>query len=354
MKQGRTSQHPPRAGIKDLARSVGMSVSTVSRALNGYSDVSQETRRKIEAAAREIGYRPNYAASVLRNQQTQTVAFMVSKPWTKFVDPFFLGLLDGLEMALQARGYDLQVVMARELDSELPILQRLVERGRCDGVLFGRTRPQDDRVDYLIENGFPFAALGQTERNDHDWIDRDHFAIARQATQRLIDLGHTRIAMLSTPLRYTYSNHALRGYRAALAEAGLPHDPALEGECFLSRRTGEEVFTELVVGGLGPTAVFCGNDTIAMSAMQGMTRLGLHPGRDTAVIGCDDVPLAAHTQPALTTFAQDLDAIGMRMGMMILSRLSGRQETQGVTVETNLVLRDSDCPLHTNATHSVR
>jgi LacI family transcriptional regulator len=333
-----------RPGIRDVAARVGLSVSTVSRALNGYADVKRETRRRVEAAAAELGYRASHAAATLRSNQTQTITFMVSKPWTKFVDPFFLGLLDGVELVLQAQGYDLQVVMAREFDQEIEIIRRTVERNRCDGLLFGRTRPEDERIDYLQARGFPFVTVGQTRRNDHDWIDRDHVAIGREATERLIRLGHRRIAHLSTPHRYTYSLDGRSGYREALAAAGLPSDPRLEVECFLSRRTGGEAMTELVTTGAAPTAIVCGNDMIAISAIEAMGRLGLVAGRDVAVIGCDDMPIAAHMRPALTTFSQDLDALGLRLGRMILARLGGAAEPQQELVASRLIPRDSDGP----------
>ena len=335
---------PRNPNIRDVAAHVGMSVSTVSRALNGYGDVNAETRKKIEEAAQALGYRASFAASTLRSSQTQTVTFMVSKPWTKFVDPFFLGLLDGIEMVLQAQGYDLQVVMAREFESEIDVIRRTVERNRCDALLFGRTRPEDERIDYLQERGFPFVTIGQTLRNDHDWIDRDHFRIGQVATERLIRLGHRRIAYLSTPYRYTYSGHARDGYRRALEMAGIAHDPALEDECFLSRSTGADAMARLLSSGADPTAVFCGNDMIALSAIEAMRSFGLEPGQDIAVIGCDDMPMAAAARPALTTFSQSLDALGMRMGRMILNKLRGTEETLQDLIEATLIVRDSDMP----------
>ena len=129
------------------------------------------------------------------------------------------------------------------------------------------------------------------------------------ATERLIRLGHTRIAHLTTPLRYTYSVHALHGYRDALDAHGIGHDPALEIECYLSRKTGADAVTELITRGVGPTAIFCGNDVIALSAMEAMRQCGIRPGPDMALIGCDDVPVAAHVGLGLTTFRQDLDAL---------------------------------------------
>lgn len=330
--------------IRDVAAKVGMSVSTVSRALNGYADVNAETRKRVQQTAELLGYRASFAAATLRSHQTHTITFMVSKPWTKFVDPFFLGLLDGVEMMLQARGYDLQVVMAREFDQELDIIRRAVERNRCDGLLFGRTRPEDERIDYLQERGFPFVTIGQTARNDHDWVDRDHFVIARTATERLLRLGHRRIAYFSTPYRYMYSIRARDGYRTALEAAGIAFDPTLEVECFLSQRTGGDAMSALLSRGIEPTALFCGNDMIALSAIEAMRTFGLEPGRDISVIGCDDMPIASAVRPALTSFSQNLDAIGTRMGRMILAKLSGETARMQQVVDSHLICRETDLP----------
>ncbi len=333
-----------RLGIRDVAEQTGLSVSTVSRALNGYSDVKLETRRKVEAVAERLGYRASFAASSLRSKQTNTVTFMVSKPWTKFVDPFFVSLLDGVELSLQARGYALQVIIAREYETEFGIIRNSVERGRCDGLLFGRTRPEDERIEWLQERGFPFVTVGRTDRSDHDWVDVDHYKIGYRATERLIQLGHARVAHLTTPLRYTYSNHALRGYRDALDMHGISHDPALEIECYLSRKTGADAVTEMITRGAGPTAIFCGNDVIALSAMEAMRRFGIRPGHDMALIGCDDIPVAAHVGTGLTTFRQDLDALGMRLGRMIVAKLSGDAGPHQQLIEAELILRGTDLP----------
>ena len=322
----------------------GVSVSTVSRALNGYADVNAETRRKIEAAAEAIGYQPSYAAAMLRRNQTNTVTFMVSKPWTKFVDPYFLGILDGLEMALSAHGYDLQVVMARDFDQEINVIRRVVDRNRSDALLFARTRPIDERVDWLEARDFPFVTVGQTLRNSHSFIDRDQERIGRDSVKRLAALGHACIGHLTTPKRYTYTHKTIQGFKEGMALCGLTHDPALEVECLLSSRNGEEAVTELFARKTAPTALVCGNDLIAISAMDGLRRLGLRPGVDVALIGCDDMPLAAHVRPSLTTFSQDLGAIGMRLGRIVLARLQGDlTPVQGI-IETKLVVRESDCP----------
>lgn len=332
-----------RSGIRAVATAAGVSVSTVSRALNGYADVNADTRRRIEATAEALGYQPSYAAAMLRRNQTNTVTFMVSKPWTKYVDPYFLGILDGLELSLSAQGYDLQVVMARDYDLELDVIRRVVDRNRSDALIFARTRPEDARVDWLESRGFPFITVGQTLRNSHSFIDRDQVKIGRESVRRLAALGHKRIAHLTTPLRYTYTHNTIRGFLEGMDQCGIVYDPKLDFECFLSRRNGEEAVTELFTSGTPPTALVCGNDLIAISAMDGLKRLGLRPGIDVALIGCDDMPLAAHVRPALTTFNQDLGAIGLRLGRMILARLRGDHTPVQALIETQLVIRESDC-----------
>lgn len=334
----------PRRDIRSVAREAGVSVSTVSRALNGYADVNADTRRRVQEAAERLGYRASHAATTLRSNQTNTVTFMVSKPWTKFVDPYFLAVIDGLELALSTHGLDLQVIMARDFESEIDVIRRSVERNRSDALIFARTRPQDERIDWLEERGFPFITIGRTLRNSHSYVDRDQARVGQESVRRLVALGHRRIGLLATPFRYNYSHLTRQGIQEALAAAGLSHDPALEVECFLSRRTGEEAVTELFMRGQRPTALICGNDLIAISAMDGLRRLGLKPGEDVAIIGCDDIPIAAHMRPALTTFGMDLEALGIRLGQMVLTRLGGDAAVRQELVPAQMIIRHSDCP----------
>jgi LacI family transcriptional regulator len=333
-----------RSNIRAVALGAGVSVSTVSRALNGYVDVSPETRRRVEETAERLGYRASHAASTLRRKQTNTVTFMVSKPWTKFVDPYFLGIIDGLELALTANGLDLQVTMARDFDGELDTIRRAVDRDRSDALIFARTRPEDERIQWLEQRGFPFITIGRTLQNSHSFVDRDQVRLGRDAARRLAALGHKRIGQLTTPLRYTYTHLTMQGVKEGLEAAGLAHDPLLDVECYLSRKTGEEAVTELFMRGPRPTALICGNDLIAISAMAGLRRLGLRPGEDVALIGCDDIPVAAYVRPSLTTFTLDLEALGIKLGQMIVARLGGDLSVRQELIPAPMVIRQSDCP----------
>lgn len=345
MKRTKTPEHVPfRRDIRSVAQEAGVSVSTVSRALNGYGDVNADTRRRVEEAAERLGYQASHAASTLRQKKTNTVTFMVSKPWTKFVDPYFLGIIDGLELALTAKGLDLQVTLARDFDNELEVIKRAVERGRSDALIFARTRPEDERIDWLEKRDFPFITVGRTLRNSHSYVDRDQVRLGRDAVKRLVALGHRKIGTLTTPMRYTYSHLTMQGVQEGLEAAGIEYDPDLTIECYMSHRTGEEAVTELFMRGHKPTALICGNDLIAISAMEGLRRLGLKPGDDVALIGCDDIPVAAHVRPALTTFNLDLEALGIKLGQMTAARLAGDTEIRHELVPAPMIIRQSDCP----------
>lgn len=345
MKRTKTPEHIPfRRDIRSVAQEAGVSVSTVSRALNGYGDVNADTRRRVEEAAERLGYQASHAASTLRQKKTNTVTFMVSKPWTKFVDPYFLGIIDGLELALTAKGLDLQVTLARDFDNELEVIKRAVERGRSDALIFARTRPEDERIDWLEKRDFPFITVGRTLRNSHSYVDRDQVRLGRDAVKRLVALGHRKIGTLTTPMRYTYSHLTMQGVQEGLEAAGIEYDPDLTIECYMSHRTGEEAVTELFMRGQKPTALICGNDLIAISAMEGLRRLGLKPGDDVALIGCDDIPVAAHVRPALTTFNLDLEALGIKLGQMTAARLAGDTEIRHELVPAPMIIRQSDCP----------
>jgi LacI family transcriptional regulator len=224
------------------------------------------------------------------------------------------------------------------------VIRNSVERNRCDALVFARTRPEDERIDWLEDRGFPFVTVGRNNRNSHSYVDRDQAKLGHDAARRLAALGHKRIGHLTTPLRYTYTHLTKQGVAEGLAEAGLTHDPALDVECFLSRKTGEEAVTELFMRGARPTALICGNDLIAISAMEGLRRLGLRPGEDVALIGCDDIPVAAYVRPALTTFALDLEALGIRLGRIVLARLQGDMAVTQELVAAPMVVRHSDCP----------
>jgi LacI family transcriptional regulator len=158
--------------------------------------------------------------------------------------------------------------MARDYEAEHDVIRRVVERQRSDALIFARTRPEDERIDWLEDRGFPFVTIGQTLRNSHGFIDRDQRRIGREAALRLGALGHRRIGLSVHALSLHLQPAHPRGFSRGLAEAGLPR-PRAGGRVLPVAPTGEEAVTHLFTCGAEPTALFCGNDMIACPRWRG-------------------------------------------------------------------------------------
>jgi LacI family transcriptional regulator len=290
--------------IVELARRLGLAVSTVSKALNDRGDVGDATKRRVLEAANKLGFSPDPAGRRLRMQASETIGFVLSPPQTHFAHPFFLDLLLGIDQGLEKTPFQLVIVSARTVDTELESFRRLVELQRVDAVMFGRTRHDDPRIRYLQGRNVPFVALGRSDTGKpFPFVDIDRTVAGRNGTGRLVGLGHRRIGLLSTPGYLMISRHLQEGYRAALKAAKLPFDADLVVETSMSEEGGLKGARHLLAMKDPPTAIMCGHDLIATGAMQAIVEMGGRPGTDVAVIGCDDHPLGPYLNPPLTTFS---------------------------------------------------
>ncbi|MGV6875844.1 LacI family DNA-binding transcriptional regulator [Pseudochelatococcus sp. B33] len=314
-----------RINIVGLAQHLGLSVSTVSKALNDRADVSDATRKRVREAADEFGFSPDPAGRRLRRQASEVIGFVLSPPQSHFAQPLFLDLLMGIDQALEQTSFQLVIVTARTLETELESFRRLVEKQRVDAVLFGRTRRDDARIRYLQDRKVPFVALGRSETGtSFPFVDIDRTVAGRNGTARFVGLGHRRIGLLSTPDYLMLSHYLQEGYRAALAAADLPFDPKLVVEAEFSEEGGLNGARRLLALKNPPTAIMCGHDLIATGAMQAIAETGRRPGADLAIIGCDNHPLGPYLNPPLTTFSAPTFDAGRRMVELLLASMDGR------------------------------
>lgn len=332
--------------LREFARAVGLSVSTVSRALNGYDDVNEETRRRVVAAAEQLGYSPDPAARRLRRGSSDMIGFVLSPPQKHFANPFFLDLMMGIEERLRETPFQLVITTAKSTSDELSSFRRLVEQQRVDGIIFARTRRHDERVSYLQKRGIAFATLGRSEsERPFPWVDIDHTIVGRDGCGRFIALGHKRIALLNTPSYLMYSHHRRAGYEAALVAADLPLDPDLIVEEDLTEEGGLAGARRLLALADPPTAILCGHDLVAMGAIQAISQAGKLAGREIGVIGSDNNPMGTFTNPPLTTFSAPTLAAGRRLAELLLARLDGQPaETLQEVWSPELIIRSSDGP----------
>lgn len=308
--------------LRKLASHVGLSITTVSRALDGYPEVAAATRERVERAAAEMGYRPNPAARRLRRGVGETVAFVLPTDPGHFHEPVFNELLVAIGEQLALHEHDLMLLAGRPGKDEMAVYRRLVEGRRADAFIVVRTRHDDERIAYLTAKGVPFVCHGRTDMTEpYAFIDGDGEEGFRTLTNRLIARGHRSIGFLSAPRHLTFAGLRLAGWRNAMEAADLATDgveeadPTEEGGFAFARR----LFAERD----RPTALVCATDRMAIGAIRAAADAGLVVGRDIAITGHDNIPAASYSQPSLTTMELPTRLIGARLADMVLARLGG-------------------------------
>lgn len=295
--------------LRSLASDLGLSITTVSRALDGYEDVAPATRERVSKAAKAAGYRPNSAARRLRKGSSETVALVMPTEPGRFHEPVFVDLLAVIGERLASRHYDLMLLAARPGAEEMAAYRRIIKDRRADACILVRTRRQDERVALLQEAAFPFVCHGRTQTQAaYAFVDGDGEAGFRDVTARMIALGHTRIGHLAAPDHFTFAELRARGWHLAMRAAGLADD--LKITCASTEDAGEQAAAALLAGSDRPTALICATDRIAIGALRAVQAAGLVAGRDIAVTGHDNIHAARFTHPALTTMELDVRSVG--------------------------------------------
>lgn len=333
-----------RAGITALAKQLGLSVSTVSRALNGYSDVSEQTRARVLQGAADFNYTPNAASLRLRHGRSDAVGLLLSPSPHRFIEPFYIPLLTYLDEGMRRHGYDLMVSTVPQGVEEDGFMRRLVASKRVDVAVLTRPRRQDARMRYLRDNNFGFVWLGSGEMMEGGaQVELDAGHAARIATERLIGLGHKRIACISGPSMYLDAWSYTRSYRAVMAEHGLDVLPDLVAECEPTEENGMTLASIMFDLEPRPTAIVCNSDLIAWGVTQAAGSRGIVLGRDVSLIGLDNSAISPLTKPPLTTFQWPQKDIADALIAAILSVISG-EPAPPTKFRPTLVPRETDGP----------
>jgi LacI family transcriptional regulator len=330
--------------IRDVAKKLNISITTVSRALDGYDDVSEGTRNLVILTAHEMGYVPNRAARQLRRQRTDTIGYIIPDSGAGFADPFFSEFIGGLGDEASSKNYDLLVTTA-EPDSlqEKALYQRWVQGGKVDGMIINRVRLTDWRLDYLSGQNIPFVALERSTSHDKFvGMEVDSYSGVIELMAYLINKGHSRIAYIGGDPELKIDFDRRRGYYAGLASASIKADTSLIVNSYLTSEGGYQAAINLLNLNHPPTAVVCVNDLIATGVLHAAHERGLKVGRDLAVAGFDGVAGSAHTEPPLTTLDQPVYDIARQLvGMLLNLVMNVPLEEQQVKIQPKLLLRAS-------------
>lgn len=328
--------------IKDVARLAGLSVTTVSRALNGHGDVAESTRARIHEAARALDYHPNVLARGLQGRLTNTIGLVIPLVLHRSYDAFWLEFIGGVAAECTRRGVDLLVASSDTHDEVGHSVQNLARGRRIDGLLVCDVRRSDPRISYLQRRKLPFVAFGRTAGPlDYAFIDVDGTAGVVQAVQHLLALGHRRIAYLGLDPAFGISHHRFAGYQQALGSAGLPYDPALVLHNLTETSVAAELSVLLALPD-APTALFAAADFLALAALKAARLAGLALPDDLSVAVFDDSLLVQHADPPLTAISQPTGRLGEEAAALLLDRVAnpGLPLVQRLVVPT-LVARAS-------------
>jgi LacI family transcriptional regulator len=329
--------------IKDIARVAGVSVTTVSRALNGYSDVSEKTRQKVIRVAEELNYSPNTLARSLVMNKSNTIGLLVSglsKSSAK--DNFTFEVLSGINDYAGKSDYDLVLFSTNSSKQREKTYTQLCRERRVDGVIVSGIRTDDPYLKEVIESNIPCVLIDiPFESETIGYVTTNNVSGAKCAVEHLIELGHRNIAMINGHEYAFVSERRLEGYKEALQENGLVFNPEwiLNGE--FSEEIAEERAEELLKANPEITAIFCASDLMAIGVIKTAKRLQLNIPEDLAIIGYDDIMLASHITPSITTIAQNKFQMGYEAAKLLISILEGKTEGHVIELETELKVRDT-------------
>jgi DNA-binding LacI/PurR family transcriptional regulator len=334
-----------RPTILDVARRAGVSKGAVSFALNGRPGLAPATRERILVAARELDWQPSSRARALSHSRAFALGLVISRPPALLgADPFFAQFLAGIESTLAGQGMALLLqVVGGDATVEVASYRRLAAEDRVDGVFLTDLRVEDPRFALLVQLGLPAIAVGRPiGACPFPAVTVDDRTGVGEAVAHLLALGHTRIAYVGGTDGYVHAASRREAWRGALEAAGVAPGPDLVGD--FTGRGGAAATRALLALPQRPTAVVYANDLMAVAGMSVALGQGLALPDDLSVVGFDDIPLAAHVAPALTTVRQDAEAWGHAAAQALLAKARGEAVDDLSLAPSQLVVRSSSSP----------
>ncbi len=330
----------------DIAYQAGVSQSTVSRALRGSTLVSPETRRKVQAIAKELNYKVDKNASNLRRQHSVTLALLLFEDPTSddsLINPFFLSMLGSITRACAIQGYDLLVSFQQQSEDWHSDFQ---DSHKADGLIllgYGDYLVARSKLRKLEEQGTHFVRWGAVVEGQPGLsVGCDNLQGGRAITEHLLSLGRNRIGFIGNITdRFPEFQDRYDGHIEALTSARIARDPVLQVDAVDStEQVGFRAMQELLARGVKLDAVFAASDLLAIGAMQALADAGLHVPDDVSVVGFDDLPIATFTSPKLTTVLQNTKLAGEILVDRLLKQIRG-EPAESAMLSADVVIRRS-------------
>lgn len=334
--------------IRDVAEKAGVSVSTVSRVLTSNAPVQEVTRKVVEDAINELGFRPNGLARSLRSNETKTIGLIIPD----VANPFFPEVARGVEDAACKRGYSVILCNSGNDRSKETMYFQVLQERRIDGIILTGSGSLSEYAQLREMDRFPVVFLDRNaEGLDVDSVESDSYNGACQAVQHLIELGHREIAFVSGSSATSTGSRRQRGYIDTLAGHGITPPPEYIVPGDFTLEAGRFAGLTLLNGSRRPTAIFVSSDIEAIGVMMAAESLRLSIPRDLSVVGFDNTLLSTVTRPALSTVSQPKYDMGQQAVKLLIERLQKkRQKVKHVVLPTRLEVRGTTAKVQNGGT----
>ena len=313
--------------LKEFAQSLGLSQTTVSRALNGYPEVSEATRRRVLQAADEHNYRPDTRAKALATGQSMSIGHVVSLSHRReMISPIFAEFIAGASEVYSEHGYDIHVMFVRERDEKVAY-RDIAAKGSVDGIVIHGPMVNDPRMDLITSLRIPFVVHGRATgvTTPYSWVDVNNRSAFHSATEYLVDLGHRRIGLVNGTETMDFAVRRRAGYLAALSERGIEADPGIMFSGEMTEQNGYEAALNLLTQPVPPTAVLSSSTISAFGIRRAADEAGLKLGRDLSIITHDDdlsYFVNGGDEPIFTALRSSVHYAGLRAAKMLIRRIS--------------------------------
>jgi LacI family transcriptional regulator, galactose operon repressor len=312
-----------RPTMHDVAARAGVALSSVSRALSDHPDVSKKMRRRVQQAARELGYEPNFLAQSLRTGSTSTVGFLIRD----IANPFFAAMANGAEHYLRDRGFVMLLVNS-DGDSDVEANHiSVLRRRRVDGLILNLVAEDHQPTLAALANlETPYVLVDRTvPGTEASAVLCDHYTGVRAATEDLLAHGHRRVALVSGPSNVRPVRERLRGVQDALTMAGIAHDDQLLGLGSFDSDFARRQTHALLDQPDPPTAILAGGAQVTIGTLKALVERGIVAGRDIAVVALDEVDALEIVQPAISVVSRDPQRMGSEAARLLLDAAAGKR-----------------------------
>ncbi|MDR0925408.1 MAG: LacI family transcriptional regulator [Hungatella sp.] len=328
--------------IKDVAKDVGVSITTVSRALNGYSDVSEKTKKKILEAVERLNYAPDINARSLGGKADTTIALLTSELREKDENGFVYGLIYGLFQQCSEQGCEFMLLVTNKAKQEKLSFLQLCKKKNLSGVVVSGLGTDDSYYHEVLSSNIPCALVDmRVEAKNKCSITIDNVHAAKEAVEHLIRLGHRKIGMINGSETAEVCAERYKGYASALKEAGIPVCQEYVCHCDFIEETAFEKTRKLLARHPEITAFFCASDMMAIGVVRAAEAMGMRVPEDISVVGFDDISIAGYMCKGITTIRQSPAAMGLAGGEAVWRMLKDEPVGTEIILPHELIIRET-------------